>query len=229
MSPYEQGIAVPMTDPIVIRNLMEASNQLHQVFGGRKTATMAIKDFTRKTVVVANQIDVADKIRRGEGKGEYYENMKRLSVMARQFKKERGIDTYSPEGMVSRRQQYYRDLKESILFKSEEDVAKTYWAAYNFIVSDLEDINPYSRPHQRSKDAKRAIKSVISHFDPINVSDNPKGATKSMRRQFYEWMTPENVKMAKSMEKEYQYLVRKYNRIIASNKYKNLYSAYPSY
>ena len=229
VSPYEQSISVPMTDPIVIRNLMEASNQLHQVFGGRKTATMAIKDFTRKTVVVANQIDVADKIRRGEGKGEYYENMKRLSVMARQFKKERGIDMYSPEGMVGRRQQYYRDLKESILFKSEEDVAKAYWAAYNFIVTDLEGVNPHSRPHQRSKDAKRAIKSVISHFDPINVSDNPKGTTKSMRRQFYEWMTPGNVRMAKSMEKEYQYLVRKYNRIIASNKYKNLYSTYPSY
>ena len=153
--------------------------------------------------------------------------MKRLSVMARQFKKERGIDTYSPEGMVSRRQQYYRDLKESILFKSEEDVAKTYWAAYNFIVSDLEDINPYSRPHQRSKDAKRAIKSSISHFDPLNLSDDPKGTKKTLKKQFFDWLTPENTKMAKSMEKEYQYLLRKYNRAIRQPKYKRKYSVYP--
>ena len=94
-------------------------------------------------------------------------------------------------------------------------------------MTDLEQQNPYTTPQKRSKDAKRALKSVLSHYDPLNLSDDPKGTKKSVKRQFYSWLDADNVAIAKSMEKEYQYKMRKYNRIINQTRYRKQYSVYP--
>ena len=137
------------------------------------------------------------------------------------------MGSFSPQGLMSRRQPYYRKLKDAFLFGSPDDIGKEYWKAYNFIVTDLEQQNPYTTPQKRSKDAKRALKSVLSHYDPLNLSDDPKGTRRSVKKQFYSWLDEDNVTMAKSIEREYQYRMRKYNRTIAQPRYRRQYSVYP--
>ena len=227
LNPHEQKLAAPVSEPIILRHLQDAAEQMQQLYGGGKTLSQAVTDFTRNAVVVYNQVETGLKIHTKGEQGEYYEKMKRLRSMTRKFKQERGMAVHSPEGVISRRSPYYRNLKDALLFGSETDIAQKYWAAYDFIVSDLEKENPYTTPLKRSKDAKRAIKSSISHFDPLNLSDDPKGTKKTLKKQFFDWLTPENTKMAKSMEREYQYLLRKYNRTISRAKYKRDYSVYP--
>ena len=147
--------------------------------------------------------------------------------MARKFKKERGMPSFHPQGLMSRRQPYYRKLKEAFMFGKDADIGREYWKAYDFIVTDLEQRNPYTTPQKRSKDAKRALKSVLSHYNPLNLSDDPKGTKRTIKTQFYDWLDDENVEMAKSVEREYQYRMRKYNRTIANPKYKRQHSVYP--
>ena len=224
MSPYDRGLSEPIMTPIVLKNLREAGTEFMQFMGEGKTFEQASKDFLKKTVVVYNQFGetLPKKIA-----SPYWEKMKRLKVMTRKFKQQRGMGSFSAQGLMSRRSPYYRNLKDALLFGSDEDIAKEYWKAFNFVVTDIEQQNPYTTPAKRAKDAKRAIKSVISHFDPLNLSDDPKGTKKSVKKQFYDWLEPGNRQMAKSMEREYQYLLRKYNRIISKAKHKNKYSVYP--
>ena len=223
MNPYEQKLVAPVSEPIILRHVQDAAEQFQQLYGGGKTLSQASSDFARNAVVAWNQLETGYKIR----KSPYYEKMKRLRTMTRKFKNERGMAMHSPEGMISRRSPYYRKLKDALIFGSEKEIAQKYWAAYDFIVSDLEKEDPFLTPAKRSKDAKRAIKSVISHFDPLNLSDDPKGTKRTLKKQFYDWLTPENSKMARAMEKEYQFKLRQFNKAISKGTYKRKYSVYP--
>jgi len=226
LSPYDRELGIPIMQPVILRNLGDAAEQFYQIAGGGKSLGQGTKDWVKNTFVAYSQFEQAVKMRRREG-GEYYEKMGRIRKMTRKFKKERGMGSFSPQGLMSRRQPYYRKLKDAFLFGNPDDIGKEYWKAYNFIVTDLEQQNPYTTPQQRSKDAKRALKSVLSHYDPLNLSDDPKGTRKSVKRQFYSWLDEDNVGMAKSIEKEYQYRMRKYNRIINQPRYRRQYSVYP--
>ena len=124
---------------------------------------------------------------------------------------------YSDDGYVSRRQPYYRELKNKMMFGTEEEIAQTYWAAINFIVQDMEKQNPYTTPRQRYKDAKRALKSVISHYSPLNISDERKGTNKTLENQFLDWLTPENKALAKKLDKMYKYKDRNMRRIMRNS------------
>ena len=212
-------------EPIILRNLGDAFEQFYQMAGGGKTVGQATKDWVKNTVVVYNQLEQLGRVQ--FAKSPYFEKTGRLKAMTRKFKKERGMGTFHPQGLMSRRQPYYRNLKDAFLFGSEEDMGKEYWKAYDFIVTDLEQRNPYTSPQKRSKDAKRALKSVLSHYDPLNLSDDPKGTKRSVKKQFYDWLDDDNVDMANAVEKEYQYRMRKYNRTIANRRYKRKYSVYP--
>ena len=147
--------------------------------------------------------------------------------MVRKFKQERELSVFSGEGAISRRQPYYRDLKDAMMFGSEEDIAKAYWASFNYIVTDEEKMNPYTTPAKRAKKAKQALKSVISHYNPLNISDDPKGTTRTLLNQFNDWLSPENKRLAQKVKKQYEYKQRNYLRIISNPKWRNKYFVYP--
>jgi len=224
LSPYERDLAVPISTPIIYRNLVEAGNQYRQWALGGKTVGMASKDYLKQSVVFYSQfLDTMPKVHASE----YYKNFMKLRSMTRQFKTKREFPMYSAEGMISRRQPYYRDLKDAMMFGTEEDIAKRYWQAINFIVTDMEKTNPYTRPSHRMKEAKKAVKSVIKHYNPLNISDSQKGTTKSLENQFLDWLTPENKALAMSVKKTYEYRLRQYMKIINNYKYKQEWSPYP--
>ena len=190
---------------------------------GGKTGVQAIADWTKKSVVVVNQGEMLYKT----SKEPYYKDFMALRSMVRKFKQERELSVFSGEGTVSRRQPYYRDLKDAMMFGSEEDIAKAYWASFNYIVTDEEKMNPHTTPAKRMKKAKQALKSVISHYNPLNISDDPKGTTKNLLNQFNDWLSPENKRLAQKVKKQYEYKQRNYLRIISNPKWRNKYFVYP--
>jgi len=127
---------------------------------------------------------------------------------------------------MSRRQPYYRDLKNSMMFGTEEEKAQKYWAAIAFVATDLERTDPYIKPRARYKKAVKSVKSVITHYAPLNISDESKGTSKTLRDQFLNWLEPENKQLALKLEKMHKYKHREMLRIMKKNKYKNKYFIY---
>ena len=136
------------------------------------------------------------------------------------------MSKYSPDGLITRRQSSYRDLRDSILFGSEKDMALSYWSAFNTIVTDLEVKNPRSSKAWREKQAKSSIKQMITHFNPLNIADTMQGTPHTMRKEFLSWLKPENKKLALDVERDYHYKIRKYNRYINNPKRRNKYYTY---
>jgi hypothetical protein len=149
-----------------------------------------------------------------------------MRKMVNKFKEERGMERYSGEGNMSRRQPYYRDLKNSMMFGTEEDIAQKYWAAINFVITDIERTDPYMKPRARYKKAIKSVKSVITHYAPLNISDEKKGTSKALKNQFLDWLDPKNKDLALKLEKMHKYKHRNMLRIMRKNKYKNKYFAY---
>jgi len=225
LNPYERELAVPFSDPIIVRNVGEAFDDWAKWRAGGKTGGQAIKDWLKKSVVLVSQVDTLFKTSRSP----YYKDFNEMRKMVRKFKEERGMGMYSDDGYVSRRQPYYQQLKNKMMFGTEEEIAQTYWAAINFIVGDIEKQNPYTTPRQRYKDAKRALKSVISHYAPLNISDERKGTKKTLEDQFLAWLTPENKALAKKLDKMYKYKDRNMRRIMRNSKWKKQYFVYPNH
>jgi len=224
LSPYERELSIPISTPIIFRNLSEAHKEFNQWALGGKTGMQAIKDYTRHTAVIYGQFgDAFPKVHSSE----YYKNFMKLRSMKRQWKTQRDMEMYSSEGSVFRSQPYYRDLKYAMMFENEEGIAKAYWKAYNAMVTEEEKDNPYSRPRARSKKAKENLKKVIKLYDPFNISDSLEGTTKSLEAQFLDWLTPENKAMAKRVKQQYEFKQRQYLRIIRQAKWKQKHSVYP--
>ena len=86
--------------------------------------------------------------------------------------------------------------------------------------------NRKSSPSWRDKKAKEYIKQMITHFDPLNVSDTMQGTPHTLRKEFLGWLTPENKEIALDTEKRYHYKIRNYNKIINNPRWRNKLSAY---
>jgi len=225
ISPYEKGIAAPVSQPVIIRNGQEAFKQFTQAYLGGKTPSQAAEDWVKKSVVGFAQAKTLYQT----SKSKYYKDFQSLRAMTQKFKTEHDMSMYSSEGTINRRTPYYRNLKDAMMFGSDEDVAKQYWKAFNFIVTDLESSPGGTSVGYRIKQARKQLKQVIKHYEPLNISDNPKGTSSNDKKAFLEWLTPENKELAKSMENQFQYKLRNYLRIIGNRKYRDAYFVYPNH
>ena len=127
----------------------------------------------------------------------------------------------------TQRQPYYYKLKQAIVLgKSEEDIARAYYAAFDFICNEGENIKNISFKDRRIKEAELALDAVVRNMNPINVSDDAKYKIESKRNEFLRWLSPENRKLALDLEKTYNYKVRNFYRIINKAKWRNKYSIY---
>ena len=150
----------------------------------------------------------------------------RVKTLRRKFNEKMGYDT--PQGnFVSKRQPYYYKLKTAIMFgKSEAEIARTYWNAFNFIVNDYENKGVTSKS-EREKKARESIDAVIRNMHPINMPDSSKGRVDSKRNEFLKYLSKENKELALKLEKEFKYKERAFYRIIRNSKWKLKNSVYP--
>ena len=130
----------------------------------------------------------------------------------------------SSGGVLGERHYAYRNLKNAIMLnQSDKDIARAYYVAFNTII-DERTSGGYRSRKMVEEYAEKAILEVIRHMNPLNISNDSKGRVISKRREFLEWLSPENKKLAEKLEKEYQYKVRHFKRIIHAHKYRKLFS-----
>ncbi len=222
ISPYDKGLSNPIMEPVILRNARTAWGELSQVLQYGKGADQAAKDLVIQSIVIVNQAErIFNNINHP-----YPTNYKRVKTLRRKFNEKMGYDT--PQGnFVSKRQPYYYKLKTAIMFgKSEAEIARTYWNAFNFIVNDYENKGVTSKS-EREKKARESIDAVIRNMHPINMPDSSKGRVDSKRNEFLKYLSKENKELALKLEKEFKYKERAFYRIIRNSKWKLKNSVYP--
>ena len=110
--------------------------------------------------------------------------------------------------------------------KSDEVIARAYYKAFNYVASDIEGQGNTSISEIK-KEAARAIAAVIRNMHPINLPDDKSNRHDSKRNEFLNYLSKENKILALDLEKQYEYRVRKYEKIIQQYKWQNLKSIYP--
>ena len=223
ISPYDKGLSNPIMEPVLVRNGKALWSEVSQVLGYGKGADQAVKDLFLKSVVIAGQ---AERIFNNINQP-YVTNYKRAKTLRRKFNEKMGYDT--PQGnFVSKRQPYYYKLKTAIMFgKSEEEIARSYWAAFNYIVTDYEN-KGWDSKSVREKMARESIDAVIRHMHPINMPDSSKGRVDSKRNEFLNYLSKDNKDLMLKLEKEFKYKERAFYKIIRNNKWKRSNSVYPN-
>ncbi len=224
ISPYDKGMSIPIMEPIILRNAKNAWSEVSQVLGYGKSAKQAISDFTLNSFVLANQA----KRTFDNFNHPYSTNYKRVKALRRKFNEAMGYEV--PQGsFMSSRQPYYYKLKKSIMYgKSDSEIALSYYNAFNYICSQLEE-DGVSSKSIREKKAKQAIDAVIRHMHPVNLPDDKKGRRDSKRNEFLGYLSKENKELALGLEKEWKYKERQFYKIIKNHKWKRKYSLYAYY
>jgi len=222
ISPYDKGLSNPIMEPVLLRNAKAIWSEMSQVLGYGKGFDQAVKDLSLQSIVIMGQADrIFNNINHP-----YVTNTKRVNTLRRKFNEKMGYGTVNAGNFVSSRQPYYYKLKEAILFgKSDKEISRAYYAAYNFIVNEYENKNIKSKS-MREKKAKESIEAVIRYMHPINLPDDKKGRYDSKRNEFLNYLSPANKSMALKLEREWKYKERAYNRIIRNRKWKNYWSVY---
>ena len=222
LSPYGQNVN-PLMEPVVLRNIKAASNEMLSVLKYGKGVDQALKDFSLDTIVIFSQAEKAWK----KMTHPYAVGDVRIKTLSSQFQKQMGY-TKPHAQILSNRQPYYHKLKQAIILgKSDEEIARVYYAAFNAICNEAESIKNITYKNKRIKEATKALNAVIKHMNPINVSDEGKYRIDSKRNEFLNYLSPENKKLALDLEKTYYMKVRRLNKIINNHKWRNKYSVYP--
>ena len=222
ISPYTtRGNINPLMEPVIVRNLHSGAQEIMNIIGNGKPVDMALKDWARQTVVIGAQ---AEKIW-NNATTPYATNIKRISTLEKQWRKDMGEGYEQTYGGVLKERNYaYRRLRNAIsLNYSDNDIARAYYLAYNTIMDERTN-GGYVNMSENKKYVEKAIMSMIDKMNPLDISNDKKGRVISKRKEFLNYLSPKNQELAKKLEKEYQYKVRKFKRIIRNYKYKKLWA-----
>ena len=224
-SPYDEGMFQSLAQPVIARNAREGLRYFNEFISGRDDLGSAINNWALKTNVAYSQWDQLVYKNTDE-----YRLMKKVNNWRKQFSddypsfKKPGVDAYTE------RTYYYRDLKNALYFGNDKEIVNNYFAAYNFIVTELEEIN--SSPKWRHKKAIEAIKGSLTSMNPLKISDESTGRNMSKKKMFLNWIK-ENLgnkeyKEALKSEKNYQHSIRRLKKLIGNKtiwKQKSVYSS----
>ena len=126
--------------------------------------------------------------------------------------------------MLKERHYAYRKLRNALLLNnSDSDVAKAYYVAYNTLINERLQ-SGFVNMAENKKYAEKTIMKMIDKMNPLDISNQSKGRLISKRREFLNFLSPENEKLALKLEKEFQYKVRKFKSITRRGKYRRLYA-----
>ena len=224
-SPYDEGMFQSLSQPVIVRNAREALRQFNHFSSGRDDLGSAIKNWGLKTNVALNQFDQLVFKNTDD-----YKLMKKIRNYRMQFADDHPAFKKASVDAFSERTYYYRDLKNSLYFGSEKDIMRDYFTAYNFIVTELEDIN--SSPQWRHKEAIKAIKLSLSNMNPVKISDKSTGRNMSKKKMFLDWVKKNLGQKAYQdvlkSEKNYKFKMRKLEKLVGNKSAFRKHSVYSS-
>tara|TARA_R100000458_G_scaffold13875_1_gene11692 strand:- start:3953 stop:10819 length:6867 start_codon:yes stop_codon:yes gene_type:complete len=222
INPNQKELSMPIMEPVIIRNAMLAWDNITEALAYKKSWPDAIKDIGLKTVVIVGQ---AEKILLN-AKHPYVEKYKRIKTLERTFEND---NDYGADGEFekNKRSPYYWKLKKSIMLgKTDDEIAKAYYAAYNYLIHDAEVRLKIKSKKKRIAYAKSAIRQSVNKMSPVNQSKEKNGRPISRYKEFMNFLSPSNRKMAEDAMKTYEFKVRAFNRIIKNATYRQRYSIY---
>jgi len=227
LSPYDRELAMPVMEPVIYRNLKEGGKNLMAVYSGHKTWDAGISDFVNRSVVIAGQVSRIRNIT----KSPHYEKHKRIRTLTGQFMKDNGYNTPTSH-ILSERQPFYRKLNDALMFGSNEEVAKSYWAAMDFLISDQAQHGITDAKYATKEAHKSIMSSVKGRMNPLNLSNEKIISGKqvrlySKREEFLKWLSPEKRREAIALESEYYFRLRKFEKLIDKKYYREAYSVFP--
>ena len=229
ISPHDKTGALPLLEPIVIRNMQNLWTEFSSVYRVGKPFSEAINDVMLKTAVVYGQGEqVITRLRHP-----YARDYKKIKSLEKQWRKRMGTGYTTPTvnlGLATPRQYHYWNLKESIIFgKSDQEIARNYYVALNTVMHELEQ-GGMSSKRERMKKAKSYLKKVIKKMSPLNMQTKRLGRNEltSKREEFLNSLSSNNKTMALKLEREYEYKARLFEKIIKDDKWRRMFSIYPS-
>ena len=220
--PYDRGVTSNLMKPVVVNNLMLGAEATYNAITGKRNILQAADEFAKQSVVLYAQ---ADKMKKN-AKSPEWELARKMNSRMSQFNDDYGIEN---RGDTFTKNYYNRDLKEAIYFGTEEDIAKTFFAAYADIMQNSEF--PGTTPTQRHKDAIKRIKQSVSFMNPLKVSNTTSdGKAISKKSLLIRWTRrkygQEGLDELLKSEKQYEYLLRKFYKVINNEKYWDKYGIY---
>jgi len=222
LSPYRRaGNVNPLSEPVIFRNITSAVKEVLNIANNKKPVELALQDFARQTIVIGAQ---AEKIW-NKSTNPFAVNIKRISTLERQWRKDMGSGYEKTSGGVLKERHYaYRKLRNALLLNnSDSDIAKSYYVAYNTLINERLQ-SGFVNMAENKKYAEKTIMKMIEKMNPLDISNQSKGRLISKRREFLNFLSPENEKLALKLEKEFQYKVRKFKSITRRGKYRRLYA-----
>ena len=224
LSPYEREIGFnPLMEPIIIRNAKAAGHEMIKMYATHKSLDDAVYDFARKSVVILGQ---------GTKVWDNYRNpmvgkFKRIKSLEDEFRRQKGggfkRGKYESLNKVA---PYYQKLRAAVYFGSEQDIAKEYWKAFDYIASELKDDGFNNLSIIKSKTHTR-LKQVINGMNPIQLSSTIRGRDISKRDEFVNWLNRRNRKLADEIETYYYVRRRKVLRSVRLAGYEKAWSIFP--
>ena len=227
LDPYNKGDIKNIMYPVIVRNAGSLMDSTRDWLGGRRSFGQSVNKFAKETIVQYGQYDKMDK----NLKSPHWTEARKWSERRRQFEADFGVQA-DGKFIMSRKNYYYKDLKEALYFGSKKDIVESFMTAYNTIVTELEPI-PGSTPTFRHKNALKRIKLSLRSMNPLNVSSlRGDGRRYSMRAAYMKWVKKnygdKELKKLLQSEKEFHILLRKLERIIRNGDVFNKHSVYAS-
>ena len=222
VSPYRQrGNINPLSEPVIVRNIRSGVQEVMNMVNNGKPVDMALKDFARQTVVIGIQ---AEKMW-NQATSPYAVSAKRVASLESNWRKQNGKGYEKTSGGVLRERHYaYRRLRNAVsLSYTDEQIAQAYYVAYNTIINERLS-GGYVNMKINEKHARQAIMTMMKKMNPLDISNEDKGRIISKRQEFLKSLSPENRDMALKAEKEFQYRLRKFEKIINLYKYKKRFA-----
>ena len=238
-SPYEKGDVRMLSEPIIFRNLITAQEELSNagLFGGEpnKTVRQAVHSLNKRTIVIYGQgVKALEKTFKTPSLNYNYEQKRRrIKSLEREWREfmlsktgaTTWVDTDIQRG--TEKQIYYHNLKKAFYFGDENDIAKEYYKAFNYIIHDLEASN-YTDVNEMIKAAERMIEVSIKSTNVLNVSHEKDGKSISRREQFLNYLKGDNRALALRMEKDWEKMKKAYDKIIKKSSHRRQWSVFPN-
>ena len=223
-SPYDEG-AQTLFQPVIARNSMEGLRQFNNWYSGRDDLGGAINKWALNSIVAFSQFD--DLVFKNAPD---YRLQKKVKSWKKQFGEEYPSFKKAKVQTGTERTYYYRNLKNALYFKGDTDIINEYFAAYNFIVTELEEVN--SSPQWRHKQAIKSLKISLGNMNPVRISDSSTGKNMSKRKMFLNWVKnnlgKKEYQEVLKAENQYRAKMRRVEKLINNSKLWKEKSVYAS-
>ena len=236
--PYvNTGMGASMRDlePALLRLFRTTGSELLSMKGidGKSTLTFeqALKNALKKNIVLYSQMDKISKSRLKGDDSKAYLNFKNTKNIGRQY--ELAHDLYNTPSMRSSStiNWYYKDLEYALQFGSQEEIAKTYYDAFDYRYQESFKSHPGFTPEARFKYAHQAVMSSSKSAHPLNFSNNADGKFYSNLKHVEKWVKrqPNGEKKWKNDVKpsiaRFEFNIKRVRNIQTNNNYMRKYSS----